>query len=247
MKSRVAIRPSDILPEHSRVLHSLGMPEGASAGARIDAHLHEAFSILLSSASPKGLFMEVSIEQFADVYRGEGRNAEATPLEEIFPRAACLALFVATLGQATGRRIDELFEQRDFALASILDAVASEATENAAEIVENAFRDRIRAREDDGGSSRSLRYSPGYCGWHISGQKSLFKLLGPETIGVSLRESFLMEPLKSISGVIVAGPAEIHAFEDSYPFCAECLAHSCRERIRHTLMQSAGNGGRESL
>ena len=29
-----------------------------------------------------------------------------------------------------------------------------------------------------------------------------------------------MEPLKSVSGVLVAGPAGIHRFAPTYPFCA---------------------------
>jgi hypothetical protein len=76
-----------------------------------------------------------------------------------------------------------------------------------------------------------LRYSPGYCGWHISGQRKLFDFLKPETIGISLRESHLMEPLKSVSGVVIVGPAGIHAFQDEYPFCERCKTHGCRERI----------------
>jgi hypothetical protein len=40
-----------------------------------------------------------------------------------------------------------------------------------------------------------------------------------------------MEPLKSVSGVIAAGPAEIHDFEMTYSFCRDCVTKSCRERI----------------
>ena len=62
-----------------------------------------------------------------------------------------------------------------------------------------------------------LRYSPGYCGWHISGQRRLFAHLRPERIGITLHDSYLMEPLKSVSGVLIAGAKEIHAFADTYP------------------------------
>ena len=77
-----------------------------------------------------------------------------------------------------------------------------------------------------------LRYSPGYCGWHVSGQGKLFDYLRPERIGLSLRTSFLMEPLKSVSGVLVAGPKEIHEFSASYDFCSRCDTRGCRQRIR---------------
>jgi hypothetical protein len=66
----------------------------------------------------------------------------------------------------------------------------------------------------------------------VSGQRALFARLGPEQIGITLRESCLMVPLKSISGVILCGPTEIHEFDDDYSFCPACKTHSCRARIR---------------
>ena len=77
-----------------------------------------------------------------------------------------------------------------------------------------------------------LRFSPGYCGWHVSGQKRLFAELKPQKIDLTLRESCLMQPLKSISGVLVAGPKIIFDIDDTYPFCAACKTHSCRDRYQ---------------
>ncbi len=76
-----------------------------------------------------------------------------------------------------------------------------------------------------------LRYSPGYCGWDITGQRKLFRALRPEEVGVTLRESCLMEPLKSISGVLVAARPEDHRFDNTYPFCSACTTQTCRSRI----------------
>jgi hypothetical protein len=76
-----------------------------------------------------------------------------------------------------------------------------------------------------------LRYSPGYCGWDITGQRQLFQALRPEEIGITLRESCLMEPLKSISGVLVAARPEVHRFDNNYPFCSACTTQTCRSRI----------------
>jgi hypothetical protein len=76
-----------------------------------------------------------------------------------------------------------------------------------------------------------LRYSPGYCGWDITGQRQLFRALRPEEIGITLRESCLMEPLKSISGVLVAARPEVHRFDNNYPFCRVCTMRTCRSRM----------------
>ena len=101
-------------------------------------------------------------------------------------------------------------------------------------LVERHFLESLsRATPAQGEDSpaQALRYSPGYCGWHVSGQRALFAALRPAEIGLALRESCLMDPLKSISGVLVSGAPRIHDFVDDYPFCAECAERACRDRI----------------
>jgi len=51
----------------------------------------------------------------------------------------------------------------------------------------------------------SNRFSPGYCTWDVSEQHKLFQLLPKEFCGVSLSDSALMQPIKSISGFIGIG------------------------------------------
>jgi hypothetical protein len=101
----------------------------------------------------------------------------------------------------------------------------------AADVLERRLVDGSSVAERGAHRPGRLRYSPGYCGWHLSGQRALFAALQPEEIGITLRESMLMVPLKSMSGVIVAGLPAIHAFADDYPFCGECRTRGCRERI----------------
>jgi hypothetical protein len=86
--------------------------------------------------------------------------------------------------------------------------------------------------------SRVLPYSPGYCGWHVSGQLALFDCLGPDEVGVELSESCLMRPLKSVSGVLVAAEPEVHTFVNDFPFCGDCVDHQCRERIARVVHPS---------
>ncbi len=109
----------------------------------------------------------------------------------------------------------------------MLDAVASAAAERLVERLEHRF-----ATAATGGPRPAvLAYSPGYCGWHVSGQRALFGALDPAEIGITLNESCLMQPLKSVSGVLVAGRAEIHDFDDDFPCCSLCSTRECRNRI----------------
>ena len=213
-------------PEPEFLLRSQGLPPGREPEPEIAALAEEALDLLERHLRPAALAEEVDREAFAAIYRGRGLNAERTPLEEIFPRADRLALFALTLGAELGEAVSRGFAEGDFALATLLDAAASEAAERAAEVLQ------LRVGESWEPGLALMRYSPGYCGWHLSGQEALFARLRPGRAGITLRESGLMEPLKSISGVIVGGEASIHDFDDCFEFCAGCAERACRERIR---------------
>jgi hypothetical protein len=97
------------------------------------------------------------------------------------------------------------------------------------------FLELLPAEGSTAGDTRVLPYSPGYCGWHITAQARLFEFLHPEDIGITLNSSYLMQPLKSVSGVLVAGKGEIHKFRPKFSFCADCKTHQCVERMASVL------------
>jgi hypothetical protein len=218
-------------PSSAAVLRSQGIPPDAEVPERISVLVEQAREMYAGLANPRALRAEIGRQEFTELYRGEGRNEEMTPLERIIPRADRLALFAATMGGAVSRKISELFSQNDPALAFMLDAIASDRAELAAEL---AARQYLAHLLDSGSAlapTHVLAYSPGYCGWHVSGQRKLFGYLQPDDIGITLNDSCLMQPLKSVSGVLVAGDAAIHEFEDNFEFCNDCATHGCRDRI----------------
>lgn len=232
MNEIVTFAADEMTPDGGLVLAHQGIPAGARVSAKIAALRKSATALLMDVAVPVGIVAEIPKEAFADVYRGAGLNEPATPVGDIYGRADRLALFVVTLGKAIGREIEERFRSNDLAVGSMLDSAASVA----ADVLAGAAEARFRASLPDGGPGAArtvvMRYSPGYCGWHLSGQRALFDTLRPQRIGVVLRDSFLMDPLKSVSGVMIAGPADAHSFEAVYPFCSECASRGCRERLR---------------
>jgi hypothetical protein len=216
-------------PQPGDVYAALGLKNGTLPSARSAALLQRALELFRACGEPLGKSEPVSPDEFAGIFAGQGRNAPDTPLQRIFPRARRLQLFAFTLGAPISREIARLFAGNDFALGSVLDAVASVAADNAARVAE-AWAEHQASGQDDDAAVRAVLYSPGYCGWHISGQERLFSRLRPERIGVTLNARFLMDPLKSISGVLVAGPAAIHQFSEVYPFCVHCKNPTCREK-----------------
>ncbi|TET79623.1 MAG: hypothetical protein E3J41_01355 [Candidatus Cloacimonadota bacterium] len=241
MREIIEISNGDITAEKDKVLMNQGISLKDELPEKVITLLGKAMDIFITFSHPVGIISDISISEFDTVYKGEGLNEKDTPVDEIFREADNLALFAVTIGEKVSKKIDELFKKNEFALGSMLDSTASAGADKAADIVENRFLNLLLKDGEATPSTGILRYSPGYCGWHISGQKKLFEFIHPEEIGITLLDSFLMKPLKSVSGVIVAGKKEIHNFEDSYPFCSQCKTHSCRERIRALFIEDSPN------
>jgi len=226
MRTLLRFDPERVRPDPAAVWQLLG--PGSGRAQRHRALLSEAERILMELAAPAGLYQEITGTAFAEVFHGEGRNHPDAALARIFPLAEHLALFAATLGPAVSKKIQELFAAGDFVLGAVLDAAASAAADLAAARVEESFGGMLRAGGPVGAPTRLVRrYSPGYCGWDLTGQRRLFDALQPGEIGLALGESCLMEPLKSVSGVLLGGPPEIHRVERGFPYCGGCRSPQC--------------------
>ena len=232
MSEIITFSSAELTPGRDAVLQNQGIPAGAVVSDEIETLLDSACHLLAEVAAPAGILRELSKPEFELVYQGEGRNEPRTPVGDIFRRAGSLALFVVTLGEPVSRKIDECFKSNGFALGAMLDAAASAAADKLATVAAGRFAEHLVQSGRPASESAVLPYSPGYCGWHISGQKRLFEYLRPERIGVTLTASFLMQPLKSVSGVLIAGPKELHEFDMCYSQCNRCETRSCQERIR---------------
>jgi len=222
----------EIIPQKEDILINQGFPKNVVVHDRIQDLLSEAIEIFTISAQPASILSEISISEFGEIFQGEGNNEDEIPLQNIFTRANRLALFALTMGSEVSSEITNYFEKNDFALGSMLDSVASLAAETAVEIKELDFYNSVSKAQSDSSDNCVISYSPGYCGWHISAQKKLFDYLHPEKIDISLNSSYLMSPIKSVSGVLVHGKKEIHIFKNNFPFCTICKNKTCRDRIK---------------
>ena len=221
------ISVEEILPDARAILTQQGVPEHEAGVEELLTLAEMARGELAAALAPSGVQAELTVEDFAGIYPGQGLNDPDTPLESIYLKAERLALFAVTCGQAVCDRISNLFLVNDYPLGAALDAGASLAADRAAQVAQDRFASTLD------GKLGVLRYSPGYCGWHVSGQKALFNFLDSGSAGITLTESCLMRPLKSLSGVIIAGKPDIHRFANDYPFCQACTGKECRERIQN--------------
>jgi hypothetical protein len=118
-----------------------------------------------------------------------------------FKNAGSLALFVSTAGAEITEYSKNLTKNGDPLSGFIFDVLGSVAVEKAADKM-------IQSLETDmqkSGLKISDSFSPGYCDWSVSEQQKLFSLLPANFCGVSLSESSLMWPIKSVSGMVAIG------------------------------------------
>ncbi len=238
MRTIVDFTLKDIDLSRREILRSQGIPDGAEVSGNFERIYAEAIEIFRELAEPRGIMNRIEMSDFEEVFRGEGLNELENPVEDIYRKSSCLALFVVTLGSVLSEKVTELFDDGNYASGYMLDSVSSYAADQLADLADKHLQSELVGKVSSKDSLRVLNYSPGYCGWHISGQKKLFGVLRPEEIGITLNESCLMSPIKTVSGVLIAGPGEIHEFVNSYPFCGTCRTKSCIERMRNSVIDT---------
>ncbi len=113
-----------------------------------------------------------------------------------------VAVFAATLGPEFDRWSDAFFQQSDPFQGYLSNMIGSILAEAVVDWLESCLQVDLDFDE----LRRSNRLSPGYCQWDVAEQHKLFALLPPQFCGITLNDSSLMTPIKSVSGIIGVGP-----------------------------------------
>ena len=109
--------------------------------------------------------------------------------------------YICTAGEEISRRARELMSSGKLLEGYVADMLGSLLVEGAMEIIHKRLRDEMESK----GLKVTNRYSPGYCDWKVDEQHKLFSFFPEGFCGVRLSESALMNPIKSVSGVIGIG------------------------------------------
>jgi len=118
-----------------------------------------------------------------------------------FKNATSFALFICTAGLEITKHATEISSDDDPLLGYTFDVVGSVIADKATDKLQSSLKQEIQKT----GMKISDRFSPGYCKWSVEEQQKLFALMPENFCGVSLSESSLMWPIKSVSGIIAIG------------------------------------------
>lgn len=134
-----------------------------------------------------------------------------------------IVVFAATLGLAFDRLIAR-YSRISPAKALLMQALGAERIERLCD----AFCDQIRRESEARGLHTAPRFSPGYGDFPLSLQADIFRALDcPRRIGLTLNESLLMSPSKSVTAIIGLGPCPIH---QPHTGCQSCGKTDCLYR-----------------
>ncbi len=126
---------------------------------------------------------------------GSGSDLRGSSVFEGLER---VAYCVCTIGSALEEEVTRLSDEGELLRAVILDAAGSVAAEAVAEYMDGLIREEAAAM----GLKTSCRASPGYGDWDVREQAKIFRIVPAERIGVTLSESSMMIPRKSVSFAI---------------------------------------------
>ena len=177
--------------------------------------------------------VEGLLERFAPICHPQFHYIEST-VDGLSPKGIIMKglsgaekyiLFIATAGLEFQEEINKISEEGDIVKVYAADLIGSEIAEATVRECAKA----IEADYPDQGVSNS--YSPGYCGWVLSDQREIFSRFKGDTCGVTLNDSCLMYPIKSVSGIISVG-AEVEKREYGCAICGRTDCYKNRLKIK---------------
>lgn len=123
-----------------------------------------------------------------------------------FKNAGSLALFISTAGAEITEHSKNLSQTGDPMSGYIFDILGSVTVAKATDKMLKSMETEMQKT----GLMISDSFSPGYCEWNVDEQQKLFALLPEKFCGVSISESSLMWPIKSVSGMVAIGKEMEH-------------------------------------
>ena len=204
--------------DKKEVLRYLGYTtlKKSSLEYNIDDYIRE-FKVLLQ---PKACYLKLPINISDDIIKIDNKHVKSHSLSVNLKDCSEIYIVAATVGIKLDREIQKLSKLSP-SKAIIADALGTAAVEQLCEDLYSKLED------DEQKNNKYLRprFSPGYGDLNISFQKEIFPLLNCyQNIGLSITDTCLMVPSKSVTAII--GVSD-NIMECSYKSCDNCSQIEC--------------------
>lgn len=214
--------------DKDKILNRIGYDNGSTPSSRIsslvDDYIENYHDFIAPSYSRT--IRGIKAVNGNRVDTGDSIILESYKVARLLERCEKVVFFACTIGNYLEDLSAYLADNRLILQATVLDAIGSGTVEKLAVWVEQSIK------EDAGrdGFVTSRRFSPGYCDWDVSQQGLVFKALGDNAAGITLNDSMLMVPQKSVSGIVGIGRPGKEI--ENYNPCTTCSEKDCPGRRR---------------
>jgi hypothetical protein len=198
---------------------------GTESG-KVDAHTVELIGLTISKCrevmAPQAgyaRFGATDLQARDEIEMAGTRFRTGKIIRKLLAKSEEYAFFAATAGPGPENLSRSLIGGGHYLEGYITDLVGSGIVEEVASLLHR----HIGEEASSSGLKVTNRYSPGYCSWDVSEQQKLFSLLPSGCCGITLSDSSLMSPIKSISGIIGIGSS----VDYSEYICEICSMKDC--------------------
>ena len=194
---------SDLRLEAANILKLLGDQQDV-VDAYSEKLVHQYIGECVRISTPRGAFIiteALETDSSLDISTHGATFHTGNIIRKMLHHSESYALLLVSAGPGPEGLARELLDEGNYLEGYIADLVASYMTDQLAERVQ----EEIRELAEKSALKITNRYSPGYCSWDVAEQQKLFSLFPETCCGVSLSDSSLMNPVKSLSAIIGIG------------------------------------------
>jgi hypothetical protein len=215
----IAYSEVELSPEE--VLNEIGYGESLPDSEVLEVIL-QLLSLLKREVQPRYVYLisEGWIEGTSAVHIQNHILNTGPTISRLLEKSSSFAVFAATAGVEFEQITQEYKKKEDILVHYILDIMGTTIVEKVGDYMESKLEKLLPDM------LHTHRFSPGYCNWHLTEQRKIFSLLGDQPCGIILSDVCLMNPIKSISGIIGIGK-EVQTRKYA---CQYCELETCYKR-----------------
>ena len=190
-----------VVPEQKSIMSRLGHSRHSSAlSIKDQKFIDEMSSLGLALCRNQGAAGRFSLKSrtIEAVVLTDGTRLESNKLSRMLQKSDEILFMAGTAGPEITDRISLEMDKDNAAAAVVLDAVASVSADMILDWIMDMFN-KMLIRE--GRRLTRHRFSPGFGDLPLSNQAAIFRLLDLERLQLSLNESMMLAPEKSVLAV----------------------------------------------
>jgi len=183
--------------DYSEAARYLGYHKISAPDETVSKLIHQAIQELLQVIKPQAVYEEFEVELGPDLVSFADLSIPSRDLARNLRDCSRLVIFALTLGPLVDSLIRRA-QTKDPVMAAVLQASAAMLTEKCVDLL----NDNIKKEAACKGYAAKPRFSPGYGDVSLEVQKDFFRLLPCKRIGLSLMDTLIMSPEKSVTAFV---------------------------------------------